>query len=127
MLNLEMPNMTVGDFCDHYTIGQIKEDKIKGNISKMHICYMGNIREIMYKKTLVPLFEELMNRLYKINEEIWNLMDKIVQEQDLTDVGITAKSLVQANFNRVRIKNEISQIFNDPIEHKNYGKGTFKL
>jgi hypothetical protein len=88
---------------------------------------MENINRIMYEKTLAPLFEELMNRLYKINEEIWNLMDRIVQEQDLTDVGITAKSLVQANFNRVRIKNEISQIFNDQIERKNYGKGAFKL
>lgn len=119
---IKMPNLTIGEFCDWFTINQIKRERIEDGQS-----VMKEIERVVYAENLADSFFPLVNILLLQNQKIWKLMDKIIIEENLEDVGITAKLLVETNYNRVRIKNEISQMFGDNAERKNYGKGVFKL
>jgi hypothetical protein len=115
--------MTIADFCDWLTITQIKKQRPEIDNGSLLIRKIEKIKNTMTNHK-GKRFLELVNKLYFINIEIWELMDDIAMESDLEKTGKAAKLLIEVNCKRVCTKNEISRFFDvNRIEHKNYGQG----
>lgn len=128
-MNLEV-NVSVGEVVDKITILNIKIEKIK---DKTKLKHLRNEKAILDEKlTSIDVkdqekFENLLNQLYEVNLELWDIEDDIrIYEknknfnQEFIDL---ARSVYITNDKRFEIKDKINQLFNSSIrEVKSYEK-----
>ena len=128
-MNLEV-NVSIGEVVDKITILNIKIEKIK---DKTKLKHLRNEKAILDEKlTSIDVkdqekFENLLNQLYEVNLELWDIEDDIrIYEknknfnQEFIDL---ARSVYITNDKRFEIKDKINQLFNSSIrEVKSYEK-----
>ncbi len=119
-------NISIGELFDKVSILEIKLSRIKDNLKQREIKNELN--------QLLPIFNELENKateIYKnlklINEQLWDIEDKIrikEKEKAFDDEFISlARSVYITNDKRFELKNEINQFFGSDLkEVKSYEK-----
>lgn len=101
-------NISLGDLADRYSICKLK-------IERANILCIEEISAIMADLDKTPEIYTWVERLYKVNGEIWDLESDIrkgkEQELGLEEVGRRAIAIRGKNKIRIEIKNEINSIF----------------
>jgi len=122
-VNIEI---AIGELFDKVSILEIKISRIKDNLKQREIKNELN--------HLLPIFNELENKateIYKnlklINEQLWDIEDKIrIKEKEKAfdnEFISLARSVYNTNDKRFELKNEINQLFGSNLkEVKSYEK-----
>lgn len=112
--------ISIGEAIDKLTILDIKLDNIKDNrrldIEKEYNLLHHKLSEFVDK------YKELYNSMKKINKLIWDMMDKLRDEELCNDLYLTiCKKCVEFNDIRFRIKNKINYLSKSVLkEQKSY-------
>ena len=117
--------VSIGELYDKYTILQIKEERIS-NESKLVMVK----KELDYLKTYVDKFnldELLIKEIKEINEQLWDIEDKIrdkerAKEFDHEFIDL-ARQVYITNDKRSEVKNKINSALNSELtDIKSYAK-----
>jgi hypothetical protein len=117
--------VSIGELYDKYTILQIKEERI-ANESKLVMVK----KELDYLKTYVDKFnldELLIKEIKEINEQLWDIEDKIrdkerAKEFDHEFIDL-ARQVYITNDKRSEVKNKINLVLNSELtDIKSYAK-----
>ena len=117
--------VSIGELYDKYTILQIKEERIS-NESKLVMVK----KELDYLKTYVDKFnldELLIKEIKEINEQLWDIEDKIrdkerAKEFDHEFIDL-ARQVYITNDKRSEVKNKINLVLNSELtDIKSYAK-----
>ena len=117
--------VSIGELYDKYTILQIKEERIS-NESKLVMVK----KELDYLKTYVDKFnldEFLIKEIKEINEQLWDIEDKIrdkerSKEFDHEFIDL-ARQVYITNDKRSEVKNKINLALNSELtDIKSYAK-----
>ncbi len=102
--------MPIGDIADRYSICKLKNERL--NLSNE-----TEISELISEINNYDNIEPFIDRLYKINGNIWDLESDIRKKNEhilgLEEVGRRAIKIRELNNIRVEIKNEINSIYNE--------------
>jgi hypothetical protein len=121
-------SVSIGEAIDKYTILQIKSERIKDDLKLKNI----NKERLIIEDELCAhdyflKFHNEINELKEINEQLWDIEDKIrikesKKEFDEEFINL-ARSVYITNDKRFEIKNKINQISNSNFkEEKSYEK-----
>jgi hypothetical protein len=117
--------VSIGELYDKYTILQIKEERIS-NETKLILVK----KELEYLKTYVDNFnldELLIKEIKEINEQLWDIEDKIrdkerAKEFDNEFIDL-ARNVYITNDKRSEVKNKINLALNSELtDIKSYAK-----
>ena len=119
--------ISVGEFFDKITILEIKKEKIIDNNKLVNVKYeLTELRKIEkdYKLEKMEL-TALVEKLYAVNLELWNIEDKIRLSEQSNDFGNEfielARSVYIKNDLRAKIKKDINlKSGSSLIEEKSY-------
>ena len=119
--------VSVGEVIDKLTILQIKSERIDDSDKLVNICKEQTLlAEILEKDALrSDELAELTNQLKKINEQLWEVEDRLRElerQQDFGQAFITdARAVYFTNDKRSRIKRKINELVgSDIVEEKSY-------
>ena len=126
MRTLAFPS-SLGDAADRITILAIKSERMRdpeklANVRKE----LAEISGVFFAVVLrTPEFDALVERLKKINEQLWEIEDAIRLCEAKSDFGPEfirlARSVYQTNDRRAAIKREINTLLgSDLVEEKSY-------
>lgn len=114
-----------GDIVDKLVILMIKNEKIDDAEQKLRIFdeygrtqLLWDRLQNLYEGTGLTQLINLMNVLYTINKDQWNLEDRVRTEESWE----AARAARENNNKRVGIKNQINELFGYPTEIKRYKK-----
>ncbi len=117
--------VSIGELYDKYTILQIKEERISNEIKLIMVK-----KELDYLKTYVDRFnldELLIKEIKEINEQLWDIEDKIrdkerAKEFDHEFIDL-ARQVYITNDKRSEVKNKINLALNSELtDIKSYAK-----
>lgn len=116
--------ISIGELFDKYTILQIKSEKLKNDATKIESIH----KELNYLQKHIDnicVSKKLLENLKKVNEELWDIEDKIREKEKLNvfddEFILLARSVYKTNDLRSRIKYDINRETNsDIIEIKSY-------
>jgi septal ring factor EnvC (AmiA/AmiB activator) len=122
-----------GELVDKITILEIKFRKIKNkeklSLVKKELKLLSVTLAILLKehKSKSTSFKKLKTKLYKINQQLWNIEDSIRRLEAKKDFGKRfihyARSVYITNDERSQVKNEINGLFGSELkEVKQYIK-----
>lgn len=108
---LEMIKMPISEIADRYSICLLKSERLKNENIEAELNALKD--EISQYKSIYDFVE----RLYKVNGEIWDLESDIRSGKEeklgLEEVGRRAIMIRDLNKQRISIKNEIVECFNE--------------
>ncbi len=111
-----------GELADKLSILGLKQRKIglSDNLAAQYeateICFHNSISILMDDKYKQFRLDQLLEELGKINEEQWDWENKVRSEQSV-EAALGAR---ECNNRRIRVKNEINQLFGSHEEVKSY-------
>ena len=118
-----------GELCDRYTIIAIKSNKIldaakRINVEKEHLYLQAKYLELLNSVEERESVTHLAKDLYDVNNEIWDLEEKIRSPLlDWDELGRVAEKIVDANDKRAKIKKSMNETlgstFVEEKSHKN--------
>jgi hypothetical protein len=102
------------ELVDRYTIARVKHTKTNGANQAELDFYQTEI-----DKLPIELIQDNLYELERIHFSIWNLEDDFkkcrLDGVDLAEIGRRALEIRDINNYRVRYKNAIAEILNDPV------------
>lgn len=117
MNNLQPVPMPVSELADRYTIAILKFDRLPDTEIDKSLLSM----QIEYYKQGLPSSPEsldLINSLYKVNGQMWDAEHDIRRAMDQTlgleEIGRRAIVIRDLNKTRVSIKNQLTNLCNQP-------------
>lgn len=121
--------ISVGEFFDKITILEIKKEKITDSNKLLNVNHeLAQLRKIEKDFKLEKLeLTVLVERLYAVNLELWNIEDRIRLSEQSNDFGSKfielARSVYIKNDLRAKIKKDINlKSGSSLIEEKSYQK-----
>jgi hypothetical protein len=124
MLKKVVVEISVGEALDKLSILEIKKDKIKDeeklkHVSKEHTYLSSQLEEGMLKN-----YAFYYSILKKVNEEIWDLQDRIRSEKmESGEHNKLTDEILDLNDSRFLVKNKLNLICNSNfLEQKGYGQ-----
>ena len=119
--------VSVGEVIDKLTILQIKSERIDDSDKLVNICKEQSLLAEILEKDVLPSDElaALTNQLKQINEQLWEVEDRLRElerQQDFGQAFITdARAVYFTNDKRSRIKRKINELVgSDIVEEKSY-------
>lgn len=116
----------IGELMDRYTILKIKMSEIKdpqklSNVQKEYEYLSEHILKLEEKEGI----QELVNELFEINEELWDIEDELRQMEasQIFDEEFveTARMVYKMNDQRAAVKKKINLLYNSAfVEEKSY-------
>lgn len=116
----------IGELMDRYTILKIKMSEIKdpqklSNVQKEYEYLSEHILKLEEKDGI----QELVNELFEINEELWDIEDELRQMEasQIFDEEFveTARMVYKMNDQRAAVKKKINLLYNSAfVEEKSY-------
>lgn len=118
-------NITAGDFCDRYTIVDLKFKK--GKLKKLIRDYYEEVYEKFLRDNVncnggpfVIAFIKNMETLAETNSKLWDTEDLIRSANRSEDIAGYAEHIIYLNDTRASIKREIDLMFEDTPDAKVY-------
>jgi hypothetical protein len=119
--------VSVGELIDKLTILQIKRDHVADPDKLRNIEFELAVLTAARDRALSPSkdLDDLMTRLKRVNEELWDIEDAIRRCEAARDFGPrfveVARSVYRKNDLRSRLKREINELLGSVIvEEKDY-------
>ena len=122
-LNILAP-VSLGELIDKITILQIKTERLEGSPLE-NVKKELNVLEITLQNTQLIIEPKLIERLKKVNQDLWQIEDAIRDQERQKNFGETfinlARSVYKKNDLRASIKKEINTLYNSSLtEEKSY-------
>jgi len=116
--------ISLGELVDKITILQIKIQYLQGNALENATTEL-NALECTMNNLNISITPELIQRLKKVNQDLWDIEDDIREHERQKDFGATfvqlARSVYKQNDRRFAIKKEINITHGSTfIEEKSY-------
>jgi hypothetical protein len=118
-------NISSGDFCDRYTITDLKYKK--GKVSKEIRDYYESVYDRFLGDNVnnkggpfVIAFLKNIEGLAEINSKLWEVEDLIRNSQTTVEWASRAQRVIELNDLRAKLKKSIDEMFNDASDSKIY-------
>ena len=123
--------VSAGELLDKISILEIKKEKIQESDKKKNVSTELNLlRTVQIESELVEticpkILEHLCKQLQKVNEELWDVEDKLRLLEEESNFSITfvnfARSVYRLNDERAQIKRKINELSgSELVEEKSY-------
>ena len=121
--NISVP-ISLGELIDKITILQIKSQKLK-NEALINVKKELKALEVVVTELELNIDPSLIQSLLSTNRKLWNIEDKIRDQEKMKDFGEVfihlARSVYRENDKRAEIKREINVTYgSELIEEKSY-------
>ena|SRR3990167_9426795 len=103
--------MTKNYIADHYSVLKVKVEKGLQQHRKEFELFESYIARIN---------PALIEKLYLINKEMFELQDEVMKEEDGVKVGEIMKKVLSLNGDRVKMRSEVAKQFEEFTEYKTY-------
>ncbi|WP_147113010.1 DUF6165 family protein [Tateyamaria sp. syn59] len=122
-------SVSFGELFDKIAILEIKSERIqetsKRNNSAHELAALRRSRDEIFQQEEIKLIDSLLRDLKSVNENLWEIEDRIREHEAAHDFGADfiklARSVYQMNDERYRLKREINLALGSPlIEEKSY-------
>lgn len=128
MSQIECPRVPVswGELVDKITILQIKSERIKGGNAGANIAReLASLRRAADRAIRNPVLGPLVDQLRAVNEELWEIEDRIREREAEGDFGHRfiqlARSVYKKNDLRAALKRRINDALgSELVEEKSY-------
>ena len=123
--------VSAGELLDKISILEIKKEKIQESDKKKNVSTELNLlRKVQIESELVEticpkILEHLYKQLQKVNEELWEVEDKLRLLEAENNFSLTfvnfARSVYRLNDERAQIKRKINELSgSELVEEKSY-------
>jgi len=123
--------VSAGELLDKISILEIKKEKIQESDKKKNVSTELNLlRKVQIESELVEticpkILEHLYKQLQKVNEELWDVEDKLRLLEAESNFSLTfvnfARSVYRLNDERAQIKRKINELSgSELVEEKSY-------
>ena len=123
--------VSAGELLDKISILEIKKEKIQESDKKKNVSTELNLlRKVQIESELVEticpkILEHLYKQLQKVNEELWDVEDKLRLLEAENNFSLTfvnfARSVYRLNDERAQIKRKINELSgSELVEEKSY-------
>ena len=123
--------VSAGELLDKISILEIKKEKIQESDKKKNVITELNLlRKVQIESELVEticpkILEHLYKQLQKVNEELWDVEDKLRLLEAESNFSLTfvnfARSVYRLNDERAQIKRKINELSgSELVEEKSY-------
>lgn len=123
--------VSAGELLDKISILEIKKERIQERDKKKNVnTELNLLRKVQIESELVEticpkILDHLCQRLKKVNEELWDVEDKLRLLEEENNFSITfvnfARSVYRLNDERAQIKRKINELSgSELVEEKSY-------
>ena len=123
--------VSAGELLDKISILEIKKERIQESDKKKNVnTELNLLRKVQIESELVEticpkILEHLYKQLQKVNEELWDVEDKLRLLEEESNFSITfvnfARSVYRLNDERAQIKRKINELSgSELVEEKSY-------
>ncbi|MET1756656.1 DUF6165 family protein [Novosphingobium sp. RD2P27] len=128
MSQIECPRVPVswGELVDKITILQIKSERIKGSNAGANIAReLASLRRAADEAIRNPVLGPLLEQLRAVNEELWEIEDRIREREAEGDFGQRFIQLARAVYKKNDLRAALKRRINDAlgselVEEKSY-------